>query len=311
MSSPVQLARRPEAETPAPARPHPGPDPGGDVPDGSGRPGRVLAGMLTALRRPGVALAVLFLLFVTASAFAPGWFSSYDPSATDPVNKLRPPSAEHLFGTDHVGRDLFTRVLHGSALTIRATLLAVTIAAATGVVLGVLAGFAGGRLDSVLMRVVDVFLAIPGLLLALAIVTAIGFGTVPVAIAVGVGSIPAFARTTRSEVLRVRTLGYVEAGQLSGSGPWVVLTQHVLRNSWGPVAALAVLEFGAAVLAIASLSFLGFGAQPPDAEWGTLIAEGRGHIATAPWVSLLPGLFVALVVFSLNHIGRSMEESRR
>lgn len=297
----------------------------GGIDDGSahgrrlpgGRPGltggwgRLASSGRAAARKPGFVAALVFVAFVLVSASFPSWFTSYDPTATDPVNKLLPPSPEHIFGTDHVGRDLFSRVIHGSALTIQATALAVLIAVVVGLTLGVVSGFVGGRADAVLMRIVDVFLAIPGLLLALVIVTAIGFGTVQVAIAVGVGSIPAFARTTRAEVIRVRTLGYVEAGQLSGSGVWSVLSQHVLRNSWGPVAVLAVLEFGGAVLAIASLSFLGFGAQPPAAEWGTLIAEGRGYLVTAPWVSLFPGLFVALVVFSLNHIGKSIEEAQR
>lgn len=301
------LTRSGEASSPPPEPPEAGP-PGTK---GASLDNRAVSDVVVLLRRPGVLVAVLFLLLVVVSAFLPSLFATHDPYATDPVNKLSTPSAAHLFGTDHVGRDLFSRVIHGSGETVVATLLAVGIGLGAGVTLGVLSGFAGGRTDAVLMRIVDVFLAIPGLLLALAIVTAIGFGTIPVAVAVGIGSIPAFARTTRSEVLRVRTLGYVEAGQLCGSSIWVVLGQHVLRNSWGPVAALAVLEFGAAVLAVASLSFLGFGAAPPAAEWGTLIAEGRSYMATAPWVALLPGLFVAATVFSLNHLGRSLEEAKR
>ncbi|MGC1331867.1 ABC transporter permease, partial [Pseudomonas sp.] len=166
-------------------------------------------------------------------------------------------------------------------------------------------------IDAGIMRLVDVLLALPGLLLALAIVTAIGFGTVPVAVAVGVGIIPGFARTTRAEVLRVKTLPYVEAARLGGASWTRTLLRHVLPNAWGPVAVLATLDFGAAILATAGLSFLGFGAQPPLAEWGTLIANGRQFLITAPWVSLLPGLVVVLVVFSLNHIARTLEETPR
>ena len=202
-------------------------------------------------------------------------------------------------------------MVYGSALTIKATLTAIAIALVAGLVLGIVSGFCGGWVDAVLMRVVDVSLAIPGLLLALAIVTALGFGTLPIAIAVGVGIIPGFARTTRAEVLRVKTLPYIDAARTGGASWGRVLLRHVLPNAWGPVAVLAVLDFGLAILSVAALSFLGFGAAPPEAEWGTLIANGRNYLVTAPWVSLLPGLFVGLVVFSLNHISRTLEEIQR
>lgn len=272
------------------------------------RPGRPL---LALLRRPGVLIALVLVVFAFVCALWPSLFATHDPTATAPPDRLQPPSIAHWFGTDEVGRDLYSRVVHGSTLTIAATTLAVAIALVGGLALGVLAGFLGGPADTVLMRVVDVFLAIPGLLLALAIVTALGFGTIPVAIAVGIGIIPGFARTTRSEVLRVKTLPYIEAARAGGASWSRVLFTHVLPNSWGPVVVLAVLDFGAAILAVAALSFLGFGAAPPAAEWGTLISNGRDFLITAPWVSLLPGLFVAAVVLSLNHIAKSIEEVQR
>ncbi|MFJ2985326.1 MULTISPECIES: ABC transporter permease [unclassified Pseudomonas] len=263
------------------------------------------------LARPGFALALLVVLFALVAAVVPHWLTSFDPYATSPAAKLTGPGAAHWFGTDELGRDLYTRVVYGASLSVQAALLAVGIALAGGLGLGVLAGFAGGRIDALIMRVVDVLLALPGLLLALAIVTAIGFGTVPVAIAVGVGIIPGFARTTRAEVLRVKTLPYVEAARLGGASWRRTLLRHILPNAWGPVAVLATLDFGAAILATAGLSFLGFGAAPPAAEWGTLIANGRHFLITAPWVSLLPGLFVVAVVFSLNHLARTFEENPR
>jgi peptide/nickel transport system permease protein len=280
-------------------------DPGPPLDDGpGGRRGAVLA---TLARRPGFVVAVLFLVFVLLTAFVPQLFSSHDPYATAPVDRLRPPGPDHLFGTDDIGRDLWSRVLSGSGLTIRATLLALAIAVVAGLALGVVAGFFGGIVDSLLMRFADVMLAVPGLLLALAIVTALGFGTIPVAIAVGVGIVPGFARATRAEVLRVRTLPYVEAARVGGASWPRVLLRHVLPNSWGPVAVLAVLDTGVAIIAIASLSFLGFGAAPPAAEWGSLISSGRNFLITAPWVSLLPGLFVAAVVLSLNHVAKTLQ----
>ncbi|MGX1022055.1 peptide/nickel transport system permease protein [Pseudomonas sp. Y3 TE3536] len=263
------------------------------------------------LSRPGFAVALLVVLFALAAAVVPQWLTHFDPYATSPAAKLTAPGAAHWFGTDELGRDLYTRVVYGASLSVQAALLAVGIALAGGLGLGVLAGFAGGRVDAALMRVIDVLLALPGLLLALAIVTAIGFGTVPVAIAVGVGIIPGFARTTRAEVLRVKTLPYVEAARLGGASWCRTLLRHILPNAWGPVAVLATLDFGAAILATAGLSFLGFGAAPPAAEWGTLIANGRHFLITAPWVSLLPGLFVVAVVFSLNHLARTLEEHHR
>jgi peptide/nickel transport system permease protein len=261
--------------------------------------------------RPGLLLALLYVAFVLVSAVVPGWFTSYDPDATAGADKLLAPSAQHWFGTDELGRDLFSRVLHGSTLTIQATLGAIAIAVVTGLALGVVSGFFGGWLDSVLMRVVDVLLAVPRLLLALTIVTALGFGPLPIAVAVGVGIVPGFARITRARVLSIKALPYIEAARTGGASWTRVLVRHILPNSWGPVLVLAVLDFGVAILAISALSFLGFGAAPPAAEWGTLISQGRSYLITSPWLTLRPGLFVGLMVFSLNHISRSLEELQR
>ncbi|MET7403290.1 ABC transporter permease [Dactylosporangium sp. NPDC005572] len=263
------------------------------------------------VRKPLFLVAAGYVLFVVVSAFWPRLFTSEGPYDTHPEVAILPPSLGHPFGTDSYGRDLWTRVLYGSPLTIQATVLALGIALVAGLTLGVVSGFFGGRADALLMRVVDVLLAIPGLLLALSIVTALGYGTIPVAVAVGVGIVPGFARTTRAEVLRVKTLPYVEAARGAGASWPRVLLRHILPNSWGPVAVLAVLDAGVAIIAIASLSFLGFGAAPPAAEWGTLIADGRNYLVTAWWLSLLPGLFVALLVLSLNHISKTMQELTR
>jgi peptide/nickel transport system permease protein len=228
-----------------------------------------------------------------------------------PADKLLPPSLAHVFGTDELGRDLFARMVNGSALSVEATLIAIGIAVLAGLVIGVVSGFAGRIVDAALMRFVDVLLAIPALLLALAIVTALGFGTTNVAIAVGVGLTPGFARITRAEVLRIKTLPYVEAARGGGASWLSVVRRHILPNSWGPVLVLAVLDFGTAILAVSSLSFLGFGAPPPQSEWGSLIAGGRDYLITSPWLTLLPGLAVALLVFSLNHIAKTLEELQR
>jgi peptide/nickel transport system permease protein len=276
-----------------------------------GRWANLRSGLAQLARKPMFLLAALYVLFVVVSAFWPGLFTSDGPIDTHPQATFLSPSLHHLFGTDNYGRDQWSRMLHGSALTIKATLMALGIAIVAGLGLGVVSGFFGGIVDAVLMRTLDVLLAIPGLLLALSIVTALGYGTGTVAIAIGIGIVPGFARTTRAEVLRVKTLPFVEAARAGGASWSRILVRHILPNSWGPVAVLAVLDGGVAIIAIASLSFLGFGAAPPAAEWGTLIADGRNYLITAWWLSLLPGLFVAAIVLSLNHISKTVQELER
>jgi peptide/nickel transport system permease protein len=262
------------------------------------------------LRRPGFLIAVSIMICVLVSAVFPSLFTSQNPDATAGADKLQAPSAQHWFGTDELGRDLFTRMIYGTGLTIEGTLIAVGLATVAGLVIGVVSGFFGRWVDVVLMRAVDVILAIPALLLSLTIVTALGFGEVPVALAVGVGITPGFVRTTRAEVLKVKTLPYIEAARTGGAGWGHVLVRHILPNSWGPVLVLALLDFGTAILVISALSFLGFGAAPPAADWGGLIFDGSQYLVTSPWLALLPGLFVATVVFSVNHIARTIQEAQ-
>jgi peptide/nickel transport system permease protein len=277
----------------------------------TGRYGNLRAGLAQLARKPVFVIAVLYVVFVVVSAVFPSWFSTGQPYATHPADASLAPSFQHLFGTDELGRDLWTRVLYGSSLTIEATITAIAIGLVAGLTFGVLSGFFGGWVDAVIMRIVDVLLAIPALLFALTIVTAVGYGTVPVALAIGLGIIPGFARTTRAEVLRVKTLPFVEASRASGASWGRVLMRHILPNSWGPVAVLAVLDAGVAIIAIASLSFLGFGAPPPSSEWGTLISDGRDFLVTSWWLSLMPGIFVTLLVLSLNHISKTLQELER
>ncbi|WP_236796102.1 ABC transporter permease [Amycolatopsis sp. GM8] len=262
------------------------------------------------LRRPGLALAALVLLLVLAWALVPDLFTHYDPLSGVPREKLHGPSAAHLFGTDETGRDVFARVVHGAALSLRAAVSAVLIALVAGSVLGLVAGARGGWLDAVLMRVMDVLLAVPPILLSLALVTGLGFGTTKVAIAVGVANVANFARLMRAEVLRVRAGVYVEAARAGGVRWFDVLTRHILPNAAGPVLVLGVLTFGTAVLEISALSFLGYGAAPPTPEWGSLVAGGRSYLASAWWMTTLPGLVIAAVVLSANRISRALEGER-
>lgn len=263
-------------------------------------------------RRPwGLYLAVAVVALAVLWALTPGLFAPGDPLTGVPADKLLPPSAAHWFGTDTLGRDLFGRVVHGAVHSLSGALIAVTVGLALGTVLGAIAGSVGGIVDDVLMRIVDVLLAIPGLLLSLSVIILLGFGTVNAAIAVGLGSVAAFARLMRAEVARVRRTEYVEAAFGSGATFFAVLRRHVLPNSLTPIVALAALQFGTAILAISTLGFLGYGAPPPTPEWGLLIAEGRNYIATAWWLTALPGLVVVAVVLSANRISHRIGRGAR
>lgn len=263
------------------------------------------------LRRPLVVASLLWLLVVVIAAVWPALLAPGDPLGGTPAENLQPPSWGHWFGTDQLGRDLYTRVVHGTALTVSAAAIAVAVGVVGGSILGLVSGFVGGRVDAVIMRVADVLLAIPGLLLSLALITALGFGTVNVAIAVGIASVASVARVLRSEVLRVRTAPYVEAARASGNGWTAVLLRHVLPNSVAPVVVLAVLEFGTAILAVSALSFLGYGAPPPAPEWGALVSGGRDYLRTAWWLTALPGVTIAVTVLAANRLSRGLDTEGR
>lgn len=257
------------------------------------------------LFRPGILIPVLILLIALAWAIAPGLFTSVSPTA-QVGTALQGPSAEHWFGTDATGRDMYARVVYGASQSITAAILAVLVGLVFGSLIGVTAGATGGKLDEALMRLVDVLLAIPTLLLSLSIVILLGFGTANAAIAVGVTSVAVFARLSRSQVVSVRASEFVEAAYGSGGTFFSVLWRHVLPNSLTPVIALAALQFGSAILQISTLGFLGYGAPPPTPEWGLLIAEGRNYVATAWWLTTLPGVVVAVVVIATNRLSQSI-----
>jgi len=260
------------------------------------------------LRRVPISLALAWLVIaiVLLWAIVPGLFTGYSGTEGVPGEQLRPPSAEHILGTDGLGRDVYARIVYGAVHSLSGAFVAVTVGLLLGTLIGLLAGSRGGWTDAALMRLVDSMLAVPSLLLSLSIIVLLGFGTLNVAIAVGAVSVARFARLARSEVVRVRRSEYVEAAFGSGGTFWAVLRRHVLPNSLTSVIALAALQFGSAILAISTLGFLGYGAPPPTPEWGLLIAEGRNYLSRAWWLTAAPGVVVVLVVLAADRISKSI-----
>lgn len=267
----------------------------------------------------GAVVSGLIVVIALAWALVPGLFASGDPVNSGSTAPLLPPSTEHWFGTDAVGRDLYTRVVWGTRQSLLGALVAVLLGMIIGTLLGVIAGSSRARrgsstgakgswVDTLIMRIVDVLLAIPALLLSLSVIIVLGYGSINAAIAVGITNVAMFARLARSEVLGVASSDYVEAAYASGGTRASVLWRHVLPNSLTPVLALAALQFGSAILQLSTLSFLGYGAPPPTPEWGLIIAEGRDFIATSWWLTVLPGLAIVLVVLATNHLSTVLRD---
>lgn len=260
--------------------------------------------------QPGLWLAYAIIAGAALAAIAPGVFTPYSPIEGIAGAQRLAPQAGYWLGTDQLGRDVYTRIIYGASHSLSAALVAVAMGLFIGTAIGVIAGAFAGRVESVLMRMVDVLLAIPSLLLSLTVIILLGFGTVNAAIAVGVASIASFARLARGEVVRIRHTDYVEAAFGSGGTFWTVLWRHILPNSLTAVLAYATLQFGQAILALSTLSFLGYGTPPPIPEWGLLIAEGRNYLSTAWWLTTFPGLVVIAVVLATNRISRQLSGGR-
>jgi peptide/nickel transport system permease protein len=266
-------------------------------------------GRLAALRvPPTVVLSFAVVALVIAWSLAPSWFTHQSPVNGIPAHKLLGPSAAHWFGTDQLGRDLYTRVVYGTASSVTSALIAVVIGVVAGGLMGLLAGFFGGWIDVMLARLVDILLAIPSFLLAVIIVTALGFDTVNTAIATGVSAVAVFARVMRAEVIKTRRLTFVEASFLQGGSRWYVLSRHVLPNASRSVLTLAVLQFGLSILVIASLAFLGYGDPPPASDWGLLIAIGKNYL-NWPWLVYAPAFVTITTVLSVNRISRWLRKT--
>lgn len=264
---------------------------------------------LSGLRLPPtVALSFVVIALVIAWSVAPGLFTSHSPVNGVPTDKLLGPSLAHWFGTDHLGRDLYARVVYGTSSSVSSGLIAVVIGVVAGGLIGLLAGFLGGWVDIVLARLMDVLLAIPNFLLAVIVVTALGFDTTNAAIATGVSAVAVFARVMRSEVIKTRQATFVEASFLLGGSRWYILLRHVLPNASRSVLPLAVLQFGLSILVIASLAFLGYGDPPPASDWGLLISIGKDYLKW-PWLVYAPAFVTIATVLSVNRISRWLRKT--
>jgi peptide/nickel transport system permease protein len=259
------------------------------------------------MRSNPVALAALtFLLLLILASVAAPTLTSYDPLAMAPDQQLLPPTWQHLAGTDLFGRDIATRILYGGRLTLAFGALAVMIAVLPGTILGLLAGYYGRWVDRIVTWLADVMLSFPSILLALAIVAALGPGVINLVAAVGIAGIPNYTRLVRGQVLSTRRQPYVRAAVTVGCQDWRILVRHILPNVFGPIVVLATLDIGWAILNASALSFLGLGVQPPTPEWGAMLNEGRGFLRDAPWITSAPGLLIALAVLSVNLVGDAL-----
>jgi len=255
------------------------------------------------------ALGAVLLAVMAGAALLSPVASPYPPTRPSPEDVFAPPGPRHWMGTDEIGRDVFSRVLAGARISLAAGLAASTLTLAGGVVLGLVSGYRGGWVDTVVMRSVDVMLAVPTLLFALAIAAALGSALSNVVLAVGIASVPRFTRFVRGCVLAARENVYVEAARAGGCSEARVAVRHILPNIYGPALILGTLNVGVAILTAATLSFLGMGAQPPTPEWGLILAQGRDYLQNAWWISTFPGVAIALTVLAVNLVGDGLHDA--
>ncbi len=268
----------------------------------------VLAARQFPRNRAAMVGFVILLLICLAAAFAP-YIAPYDPIQIKLAMKLKPPSLQHLMGTDHFGRDVFSRMLYGGRTSLSVGLLVVGFAFILGVPLGLASGYFGGRIDNAMMRLVDAFLTFPPLLLAVALVGLLGPDIQNVMLALGLVQAPILARMVRGSTLAVREDVYVTAARALGASPVRIILSHLLRNMVSPIVVQLTVVFSAAVVAEASLSFLGFGTQPPDPSWGRDMSEARRFLGDAPWMFLAPTSVIAICVLSINFMGDGLRDA--
>lgn len=268
----------------------------------------MLRKVLRFFRRQPIGLIGIFLITVVIvmGSFA-GQIAPYEPTAQK-FKRLHPPSSENYFGTDELGRDVFSRLIYGSRISLQVGIIAVSFALVLGGVLGLTSGYIGGTFDNLAMRLVDLMFAFPGLVLAIVIAGLLGPSIQNVMIAIGIIYAPTYARVARAAVLSVKNQAYMEAARLSGAGHLHIVVKHIVPNSLAPIVVLTTLSMSTAILTEASLSYLGLGTQPPDPAWGKMLSDGRIFIEFAPWVSVFPGFAIVLAVLGFNLLGDALRD---
>ena len=254
----------------------------------------------------GIFILVLVVIAVVTAVFPQ--ILPYDPYQQDLSHSLMAPSAEHWFGTDLQGRDIFSRVMVGTQISLSVGIIAVAFSLTIGVILGSIAGYKGGWVDTVIMRVMDMMLAIPSILLAIAIMAALGPGIEKAVVAIGLVSIPEYARIVRSEILAIKENDYVAAARVIGDSNFKIVFRHVLPNALPSIIVRATLGISSAILDCAALGFLGLGVQPPAAEWGDMLGRGRNELFRAPWLMIFPGFAITLAVLAFNLLGDGIRD---
>lgn len=253
----------------------------------------------------GLAL-IIILIFIAAFAEL---IAPYGVDAQDLSKKFMKPSAGHLFGTDEFGRDIFSRIVYGSRYSLMIGAVAASLSAVVGMVVGSLAGFYGGKTDNILMRLIDIMLAIPSTLLGISIVAALGNGIRNVIIAVAIGAVPAYARIVRASILSVKEQEYIEAARSIGASDLRIVMKHILPNCLAPIIVQITMSVAKAILEASALSFIGLGVQPPSAEWGAMLSAGRSYIRKAWWIVTFPGMAIAMIIFGLNLFGDGLRDA--
>ncbi|MFT4037159.1 MAG: ABC transporter permease [Thermomicrobiales bacterium] len=260
-------------------------------------------------RSVGAVIGAVALGFMVIVVLFARWIQPYDPLAVAPLDALTGPSRAHWFGTDQYGRDVLSRVIEGAHVSLIIGLFAVAISVVCGAVLGLIAGMSESLVDSLIMRFIDMLLAFPGILLALAIIAALGPSLPNVIVAVGIGTIPVYARVVRAEVLSVKRMVYVEAARVAGCSDLRLTLRHILPNVAASILVLATIGVAYSILNGAALSFLGLGVQPPSAEWGLMISEGRNYLRDSWWIATFPGLTLAFLILAINLVGDGLRDA--
>lgn len=266
------------------------------------------AGLLRRLfRKPVAAAAAAYLLFLVIVAVAAPWIATMDPFEMYD-DRYNPPFGKYLLGTDNLGRDIFSRLVYGSRLSLVVGVVSVGISMVAGSILGLFAGYVGGRTDRIIMRIVDVMLAFPGILLALVVIAILGPGLANVMIALGVAGIPSYTRVVRGSTLEVREMEYLEGARALGASPARQMFRHVLPNVVQPVIVMSTLGLASAMIAAASLSFIGLGAPPGAPEWGAMLSNARNYMRQAWWMATFPGAAITSTVLAINMLGDALRD---